>query len=1150
MAADTGSTTRKPGNPDEGPDADWYADNLAALEAKPNPTEADVSDNLVRPVLERVLRFGVSEIDAQPSGQTQGSQGQRPDFVCRRGASPTAAAIIEVKRLGTDLTRRTSPSAPWTTSPLGQLQDYLNRWRQAGEGTWGIVTNGAQWIVIRRSGDRVSAYAEVEIADARSLAKVRNLLASIVEEPRKARRAKDYALDIDWLSVIAECESQEQFIERVAPADRPILYSANNTVAMHIGECESGGELFARQALLVCTRQDFIDGNLTPPDIAEALAPLRRLPPGLGRAVGIAYTGDGPNRKCRGFIFDNEKLYATALIAPLLPGSRAAHQFEVLSDNYADPSPRAILDALSSTALHRSFHEEIGAWFARTEQGANELRHLVRTMFAWILQVRGILPDNALWNQGQIPEREHDIHQHIEWLFAEVLARPKDRRIDREGEWEQALVRDAPFLNGSLFTAISDDERPQLIDNGLYVAEDGLLSILSRYDWTLCDRTGYESESALDPTMLGEMFEQLILRTEGVRLEMDPQKKGYIHRKMPGGTYYTPQDVADEMAADAIAGWLCERMPGAEWSEIRELVHPMPSAETWRNWGAETRQNVFGSINRVTVFDPCCGSGVFTLAMLHALWRAKRRLSPEEIPAGEMENIIEHQLHAADIHPLAVLIARLRLFIALIDARVRSHAAEDNPGRPLPNLETRCMVANTLCIEKATQSSLNGDNWIDGMNELRAARQLWTEAHDPEEKQNALLAEFEARDRLKDIAGHWKAESELAWLDVDFLSSSGSPAEFDARMLFPAPEGGWDIVIGNPPYQVPDRRDKERGKNLEYVGASANLYLMFIEAALEITRAGGNITLVVPHSIVFRREQTYAKIRGLIERSADWVEIRTFDNMPQPLFPKLPWLKEAKHGIQNRQRATILTIQKKEEMNSDSIPKSSGRMVYSRGLIRLAASTRSAVLKTKIQPQLQPRLMRQWSQAPTPELARLLEKMRDELAAKNKSEADSSEIVTFPPTAMYFISCLPEGVLDNPRRKEYLLPDDLFYWPWIALYNSHLFHAYWLMIGDAFDVTMQEYGTIRRPPGWDNENLRERTERLARKLLDYRTVEACRVMKRNLGEQHNVNFHKVGTPGPALVEGIDRVLLDAYDLPHDPLMKQMRTIRARSAHML
>ena len=60
-------------------------------------------------------------------------------------------------------------------------------------------------------------------------------------------------------------------------------------------------------------------------------------------------------------------------------------------------------------------------------------------------------------------------------------------------------------------------------------------------------------------------------------------------------------------------------------------------------------------------------------------------------------------------------------------------------------------------------------------------------------------------------------------------------------------------MIGNPPYQKPDPPDKERGKRLGYEGAKANLYLMFIEAAINVVAKGGCVTLVVPHSIVFRQ---------------------------------------------------------------------------------------------------------------------------------------------------------------------------------------------------------------------------------------------------------------------------------------------------------
>ena len=265
--------------------------------------------------------------------------------------------------------------------------------------------------------------------------------------------------------------------------------------------------------------------------------------------------------------------------------------------------------------------------------------------------------------------------------------------------------------------------------------------------------------------------------------------------------------------------------------------------------------------------------------------------------------------------------------------------------------------------------------------------------------------------------------------------------------------------------------------------------------------------------------------------------------MPQPLFPKLPWLKQAEHGIQNRQRCTVLIISKKVKRKPPS-----AFTVTSRGLIRFRASDRSVVLRKSDNGAPQPAMHTQWSQAPTEELGRLLSVMRGAPRLQRNSLTRSA-VVTFPPTGMYFLSCLPEGVLDNPSRKQYALTDDEFFWPWLGLYNSHLFHAYWLMIGDAFHVTATEYGTVRRPPGWRDEGLRTRTERTARRLMHKRTLDACHTVKRNRGEQHNINFHK-GSAGPMIVEQLDQLLLEAYRLPKEPLMRQMRTIRTSSAHRL
>ena len=176
----------------------------------------------------------------------------------------------------------------------------------------------------------------------------------------------------------------------------------------------------------------------------------------------------------------------------------------------------------------------------------------------------------------------------------------------------------------------------------------------------------------------------------------------------------------------------------------------------------------------------------------------------------------------------------------------------------MPNLETRCLAANTLCVKLGTQSfgELNFDN-------LWAAKALWTVAHDPDQKELARDLEREARFEIRQQAKAeaWFTDEEIAWLDIDFLSSYSKPAQNDIRQLFPASASGYDIVIGNPPYQKPDKSDAKRGEQLGYKSGNANTYLMFLEVALELIGRGGVVTFVVPHSIVFGRGRAFRAVR-------------------------------------------------------------------------------------------------------------------------------------------------------------------------------------------------------------------------------------------------------------------------------------------------
>ncbi len=139
-----------------------------------------------------------------------------------------------------------------------------------------------------------------------------------------------------------------------------------------------------------------------------------------------------------------------------------------------------------------------------------------------------------------------------------------------------------------------------------------------------------------------------------------------------------------------------------------------------------------------------------------------------------------------------------------------------------------------------------------------------------------------------------------------------------------------------------------------------------------------------------------------------------------------------------------------------------------------------------------------------------------------------------------------------PRiNKKYQLPADRYFWPWIGLYNSHVFHAYWLMTGDGLNLTAGAWATIDAPEGWSDESLRVDTERWARRLFSDHVLASCRTVHIGQGgvEWPNVNFYSAPA-GRKIVAELDRLLIEAYGLQKLPLLSHLRTMRTGSSHCL
>jgi tRNA1(Val) A37 N6-methylase TrmN6 len=343
------------------------------------------------------------------------------------------------------------------------------------------------------------------------------------------------------------------------------------------------------------------------------------------------------------------------------------------------------------------------------------------------------------------------------------------------------LFKDIPFLNGGLFDCLdkSNKDNPKKIDrvdgfsqnpkhqaiipdyvffgaerevdlNAVYDTRnkkyhtEGLIPILQKYKFTVTENTPLEEEVALDPELLGKVFENLLA-------SYNPETKMTARKQT--GSFYTPREIVEYMTDESLIAYLKQAVPSKD-AEVR-LRDLCSYAENPNPFNEPETKALIAAIDHAKILDPACGSGAFPMGILHklvwmlkkldpenSLWKAQQKetilgkeisalkqdkatirgLSDTEVRQKaeeavesrmkELEDIfnreynfddyarklylIENCIYGVDIQPIAVQIAKLRFFISLIiDQKANNH--KENQGiRSLPNLETKFVAANTL----------------------------------------------------------------------------------------------------------------------------------------------------------------------------------------------------------------------------------------------------------------------------------------------------------------------------------------------------------------------------------------------------------------------------------------------------------------------
>ena len=443
----------------------------------------------------------------------------------------------------------------------------------------------------------------------------------------------------------------------------------------------------------------------------------------------------------------------------------------------------------------------------------------------------------------------------------------------------------------------------------------GLTAILKSYKFTITENTPIDEDIALDPELLGKVFENLLA-------SYNPETKTTARKQT--GSFYTPREIVDYMVDESLIAYLknelLQQTPGVVefgknqislfGNEVKKgqlsfedkvennplvgnedkldgLLHQLVAYGSSNPFANDetTQKKLIKALDNCKILDPACGSGAYPMGILQKMVHILHKIDPNntewknrqlkrvnnaiveleqlddttlrentirdleaqktdieeafannELDYGRKLYLIENCIFGVDIQPIATQISKLRFFISLVvDQKV--DASKENFGiRPLPNLETKFVAANTLIgIEKPinAQTYLFDRTEVKTLeNQLKKVRQRLFSAKTPATKRSLREQDKTLREAmgslLADQYGDATARQLANWDPYD--QNSSSPF-FDKEWMFGVADG-FDIVIGNPPYgfrTVLTNKEKDYFRKIRKIefssGDSAELFV-------------------------------------------------------------------------------------------------------------------------------------------------------------------------------------------------------------------------------------------------------------------------------------------------------------------------------------
>ena len=508
-----------------------------------------------------------------------------------------------------------------------------------------------------------------------------------------------------------------------------------------------------------------------------------------------------------------------------------------------------------------------------------------RIVFLYFLQSKGWLGGNLhymhdLFYGADDAVKENFLDKVLEPMFFGLLnTKPEDRStaplVNGVGVKYIPHAEAIPYLNGGLFQQEQIDEVDSRFPAEMFKS---LFDFFDSYNFTIDENDPNDAEVGVDPEMLGKIFENL--------LEDNKDK----------GAFYTPKEIVRYMCQESLIAYLQTDIEDEETK--KGIANFVKNNDVEKLGGASSNlaMSIDQKLKDVKICDPAIGSGAFPMGLLRELYSCRKAIEEwdDDNAADIKRHIIQNNIYGVDVEKGAVDIARLRFWLALI--------IDEKEPMPLPNLDFKIMQGNSL-LESFMGVDLNmTSKKVKTGKDTKKTRGVLSFGFEETDVQKTIQDLVKSYFSITDHTLRAQRRKEIDKYVKDYIKicAEGNKEVQDAVDELEIPndqfflwhtyfndvfeKGGFDIVIGNPPYflyqaehadEIPLMR---KNKDLQIAfGGKLNAYKLFLAKAINsIVREGGYVSFIFQNSFLADK-QAFTLRKSVLENT----QIKILDSFPE-----------------------------------------------------------------------------------------------------------------------------------------------------------------------------------------------------------------------------------------------------------------------------